>query len=132
MQNQLMGATVIPAGGRRTVAGRLYGALSGAVGAVAGIAPHVLHHAGPLAGAAIVGGASGSVLFGALGFVLTVPMLLRLRRRFGGWVAPGIALAIFAVMFAVSTVWIGPAVRDALEDNGSEGSSLPDPHHAGS
>ena len=34
--------------------------------AVLGAAPHVLHHAGPLAGAALLAGVSGKLLFGAL------------------------------------------------------------------
>jgi len=55
------------------------------------------------------------VLFGILGFVLTVPLLLRLRRRFGGWLAPAIALTFFVVMFTVSTLWIGPAIRGEPE-----------------
>ena len=39
-----------------------------AVGAaVLGAAPHVLHHAGPLAGAALLAGVGGKLLFGALG-----------------------------------------------------------------
>ena len=85
--------------------------LSGVIGTIGGIAPHVLHHLTPLAGAALVTGSTGSVLFGVLGFALTVPMLLRLRRRFRSWLAPGIALTLFIVMFTVSTVWIGPAIR---------------------
>jgi hypothetical protein len=40
-----------------------------------------------------------------------LPMLARLRRRFGTWAAPGAALALFATMFTVSTLWIGPAIR---------------------
>lgn len=48
-------------------------------------------------------------------------MLLWLRRRFGTWIAPGIALAIFAVMFTVSTLWIGPAIRgDGGGSNGGQ------------
>ena len=67
--------------------GRLYGAPSGGMGAVAGITPHVLHHVGPIAGAALLTGTGGSILFGALGFVLTLPLLWRLKRRFGTWLA---------------------------------------------
>jgi hypothetical protein len=96
---------------RRPWTARLMGGLSAAVGAVSGIAPHVLHHIGPLAGAALVSGAAGSVLFGALGFLLTVPLLLRLRRHFGTWLAPAIALVLFAGMFTISTLWVGPAIR---------------------
>jgi hypothetical protein len=81
------------------------------VGAVAGAAPHVLHHIGPIAGAALLTGAGGTLLFGAIGFLLMVPMLLRLRRRFGSWAAPVVALALFALMFTVSTLWIGPAIK---------------------
>jgi hypothetical protein len=68
---------------------RIAAGVSAAVGAVTGAAPHVLHHVGPLAGAALVGGATGTVLFGAIGFVLALPMLYQLRRRFGNWTAPG-------------------------------------------
>lgn len=106
---------VLPLGarpaGRRPLAGRVAAALSGAIGAISGIAPHVLHHVGPIAGAAFLTGIEGSALFGALGLALTIPMLLRLRRRFGTWVAPGIALALFAATFSVSTFVIGPAIR---------------------
>lgn len=104
--------------------GRAAAAGSGALGAVAGITPHVLHHIGPIAGAVLLTGAGGTALFGALGFVLTVPLLLRLRRRFDSWLAPAIALAFFAVMFTASTLWIGPAIRgdggataDAVDHN---------------
>jgi hypothetical protein len=95
---------------------------------VAGIAPHVLHHIGPLAGAAIVSGTLGSVLFGVIGFALTVPLLIRLKRRFGSWAAPGVALALFVVMFTVSTLWIGPWIRgDGQNDPPAD--TPTDPHH---
>lgn len=106
---------------------RLYGALSGALGTIAGITPHVLHHVGPIAGAALLTGTGGSILFGAIGFVVTVPLLWRLKRRFGTWLAPGIALAIFAVMFTISTLWIGPAIRDAISGD-DDSSPVSDPH----
>lgn len=106
---------------RRGLLPRITGALSAAIGTVAGITPHVLHHVAPIAGAALLTGTGGTVLFGAIGFLLTVPMLLKLKRRFGTWVAPGIALAIFVVMFTVSTLWIGPAIRgDVGSDNGGQ------------
>ena len=89
---------------------RLLAAASGAIGAVAGLTPHVLHHVLPLAGAAFLTGTTGSVLFGILGLALTTPTLLRLRRRFGTWLAPGIALALFAVAFTFSTFVVGPAI----------------------
>lgn len=77
---------------------------------ITGAAPHVLHHIGPLAGAAIVTGAGGRIVFGVAGFVATIPMLRRLRRRTGTWKAPALALAAFAAIFTLSTLVIGPAV----------------------
>ena len=105
---------------------RLQGGLSAALGTVAGITPHVLHHIGPIAGAAILTGTEGSALFGVIGFVLTLPLLLRLRKRFNSLAAPGVALALFAIMFTISTLWIGPAIRG---DNGNGEANPTDPHH---
>jgi hypothetical protein len=110
----------------RTWQARAFGAVSAGVGTVAGITPHVLHHIGPIAGAALLTGTQGSVLFGVLGFALTVPMLLRLKKRFGSWAAPAVALSIYAVMFTVSTLWIGPWIRG---DGRTEEAPVEDPHH---
>lgn len=99
-----------PRARRHGLGARLWSAGAAAIGAISGIAPHVLHHVGPIAGAALVGGALGSALFGALGLALSVPFLLRLRRRYGSWRAPALALAIFAVVFTISTLVIGPAI----------------------
>ncbi|TCJ31462.1 hypothetical protein E0504_48395 [Parafrankia sp. BMG5.11] len=88
-----------------------WNALVGVIGGVVGLAPHVLHHIGFLAGAALVAGAAGTVLFGAVGLLLSVPFLLRLRRRFGTWRAPAIALVVFAAMFSISAFVIGPAIN---------------------
>lgn len=109
----------------RGLLARIGAAFSAGVGTVAGIAPHVLHHIGPIAGTALFTGAGGTALFGAIGFALTIPMLLRLHRRFGTWLAPGVALAIFFVMFTVSTLWIGPAIRG---DGGSNSANQPTDH----
>lgn len=103
---------------------RAWLALSGATAAALGLAPHVLHHAGPLAGAAILSGIGGSVLFGAVGFLLAIPFLLRLRRRFGTWRAPVAALVLFTAAFSISTFVIGPA----LTGDGDSGSSTPSEH----
>ncbi|GAA4965887.1 hypothetical protein [Actinoplanes utahensis] len=92
-------------------AGRRRWSLGAVLGAATGAAPHLLHHAGLFAGTALLAGLGGAVLFGALGLAAMLPMLLRLRRRFGGWAAPGLAIAAFAAMFAVSTLLIGPALR---------------------
>ena len=78
--------------------------------AILGAAPHVLHHVGPLAGAALLAGVGGRLLFGALGFLLAVPMLVRMRRRSGSWRLPGGLLALMAVVFTASTLWLGPAL----------------------
>ena len=85
-------------------------AASGAVAVISGIAPHVLHHVGPLAGTALLAGAGGTVLFGIAGFALSIPMLLRLRRRFGSWAAPAIASAIFTGVYLFSALVVGPAL----------------------
>ena len=71
---------------------------------------HVLHHAGPLAGAALLAGTGGSLLFGAIGLVAAIPFLLRVHRRCGNWRVPGALLALFAVMFSISAFVIGPAI----------------------
>ena len=103
-----------------------WNAATGAVGVLVGLAPHALHHIGALAGTALVAGSGGTALFGALGLVLSIPMLLRLRRRFGSWTAPAIGLAIFTVMFALSTWVIGPAISGS----GDAGPSLPTVDHS--
>ena len=92
--------------GRRT----LGTVVTGTLGAVGGVAPHVLHHVGPLVGTALVAGAGGTALFAFLGLAASVPMLLRLRRRFGTWRAPGIALVVFTAMFLFSSLVVGPLI----------------------
>lgn len=103
----------------RSVLARTRIALSATVAAVLGLLPHVLHHAGPLAGAALFAGAAGSVLFAVLGLVAAIPMLLRLHRRFETWRAPAIALAVFGAVFALSTFVIGPAITGGDSDDSS-------------
>ena len=95
--------------------------ISAAIAAALGLLPHVLHHAGPLAGAALFAGVGGSLLFGALGLIAAVPFLVRLRRRFGSWRVPAAALALFAAIFAVSAFAVGPAISGG--DDGESGSS---------
>lgn len=89
---------------------RAWTAVSGALGTAAGILPHVLHHVGPLVGAAFLTGALGTAAFGAVGLLLSVPMLLRLRRRFGNWWAPALGLAAFTAMFLLSSLVLGPLI----------------------
>ncbi len=89
----------------------LWNATTALIAAVAGIAPHVLHHIGLFAGAFVVTGAAGNLLFGAIGMVLSIPLLRRLYRRFGTWKAPTIAIGVFAIMFLISALIIGPAIN---------------------
>ena len=89
---------------------RLRVALSALLAGVLGIAPHVLHHVGPLAGAALFAGVGGTLLFGAIGLLAAVPFLLRVHRRCRNWRVPAALLATFAVMFSLSAFVIGPAI----------------------
>lgn len=95
---------------RPSFVGRVWDGALAAWGGFIGLLPHVLHHVGPLAGAALLAGATGRMLFAAIGFVAAIPFLRRLHRRFKTWRAPAIALAIFAAMFALSSFVIGPAI----------------------
>jgi len=97
------------------------------VGVVLGIAPHVLHHVGLLAGAALVTGASGNALFYAFGLMLSVPMLLRLYRRFRTPWAPAIAVVVFTGLFSLSAFVIGPAISDTGDDPPPPAPSDPTP-----
>jgi hypothetical protein len=111
---------------------RLTAAGLAAWGAFLGVAPHVLHHAGPLAGAAIVAGASGKLIFLGLGLVASIPFLRRLHRRFQTWIAPAIALALFVAAFAFSTLVVGPALTgsDAPAKPGIEQPAGHTSHHS--
>lgn len=105
--------------GRLGLRAQAYQVLSGVVATVAGLAPHVLHHVGLLAGTALVAGSGGTVLFGVVGTVAALPLLWRLYRRFRTWRAPLIGAAAFAAMFVLSAFVIGPAI------SGSSGSTTP-------
>ena len=108
----------------RTVRGRLHAlwqTVVGAVGLIMGLLPHVLHHIGLLAGTALVAGSGGTALFGALGLLASIPMLVRLHRRFGNWIAPALGLLVFTAMFSLSAFVIGPAI------SGSGGDVAPGP-----
>ncbi len=94
----------------RSLLARAWSVVLAIWGGFIGLLPHVLHHVGPLAGAALLAGAGGTALFAAIGFVAAIPFLLRLHRRFRTWRAPAIALAIFALMFSLSSFVIGPAI----------------------
>ena len=80
------------------------------IGAVLGIAPHVLHHIGILAGTAFITGASGNAILYVVGLALSVPMLRRLYRHVRAWWAPATAVAAFTLLFLLSAFVIGPAI----------------------
>ena len=116
----------------RSVVARAWSAVLALWGGFIGLLPHVLHHVGPLAGAALLAGAGGTALFAAIGFVASIPFLLRVRRRFGTWRAPVIALAIFAAMFSLSSFVVGPAITGGDEPAPRPGVDQPaghDEHH---
>ena len=79
---------------------------------------------GPLAGAALLAGVTGRLVFGALGFLLAVPMLVRLRRRTGSWRVPVGALALMAVVFTFSSLVVGPALTGA-DDGAARARDIP-------
>ena len=106
----------------------LWNAIVGGIGLTMGLLPHIFHHIGVLAGTALVAGSGGTALFGVLGFLLSIPMLLRLNRRFGTWRAPAIGLIIFAAMFSLSAFVIGPAINS---DRNGTPTSVPSPGHSG-
>ena len=115
----------------RTRMAAAWQALMAAIGAITGLLPHVLHHAGVLLGAAVVTGTTGNVLFGVLGLLLSLPLLIRLHRRFGTWKAPTVALVLFVAMFSLSTFVIGPAITDDAPSPGPETPTSPGDEHQG-
>jgi predicted PurR-regulated permease PerM len=134
--NRTGAADQLGAGTAARPTGRLraaWNALCGAIGALVGLAPHVLHHVGLVAGAAFLTGAVGTALFGVLGLLASAPMLLRLRRRFGTWRAPAIALVVFSVMFVLSAFVVGPAITAGDEAPAPAPTQPvgPDAHHEG-
>lgn len=104
---------------------------AGAVlGTILGVAPHVLHHVSLLAGAALITGASGNALFYLIGLALSVPMLLRLYRRFRTPWAPAIAVAVFTALFSISAFVVGPAIS-ATDDPAPQSPTSPGPSNPG-
>lgn len=117
-----------PTPGRGRLAA-LGNAVTAAVGAVMGLLPHLLHHVSIFAGAVLVTGVGGNLLFGALGLLLSVPLLRRLYRRFRTWKAPAVAVAVFAVMFSLSAFVIGPAISGTDPQPGPGPTEQIDPEH---
>jgi len=110
---------------------RAWRTASAVVGALLGLLPHVLHHVGLIFGAALVTGAGGNVLFGAVGLLFSVPLLRRLYRRFHTWKAPVIALVIFAAMFSLSAFVIGPTISGSSSETPSPTQTPDHNGHAG-
>jgi hypothetical protein len=86
----------------------LAGVAAAAGATLLGVASHVVHHLGPVLGGAVLAGTVGTLLVGAVGMLLSVPLLRRLHRRFGTWRAPAIALGALAAMFVTSSLLVGP------------------------
>lgn len=128
-----MSATAVEARPLRRFGGRVWGSILASWAVVTGVAPHVLHHVGPLAGAALLAGAVGKAIFVALGLLLSVPMLRRLYRRFGTFVAPALAIAVFAGIFTFSSLVIAPRLTgsDGSQQPGIEQPSDHESHHSG-
>lgn len=101
--------------------------VSATVGVVLGIVPHVMHHIGLLAGAALITGASGNILLYVVGLLFSVPMLRRLYRRFSSWWAPVIAVAVFTSLFSLSAFVIGPAISGARQTPSQPAPTAPAP-----
>ena len=112
MMVETSGEVMAPAepagGGARSLLGTIWAGARAAVGALMGLAPHVMHHIGFLAGAAILTGFLGNAVLYVAGLLLSIPLLRRLRRRFGTWKAPAIGVVIFSALFAFSTFVLGP------------------------
>jgi hypothetical protein len=126
-------SALIEGGPRRSLIARAWSATLAAWGAFAGILPHVFHHVGPLAGAALLAGTGGTLLFAAIALAVSVPLLLKIYGRFGTWLAPAIALALMASAFSLSSFVIGPAIARSDEAPspapGIEQPSGHDQHH---
>ena len=115
---------------RRSILGTAWSALCAAIGTVMGLLPHVLHHVTLIAGAALVTGLRGNLVFAALGLLFSVPLLRRLYRRVGTWKAPAIAVAVFALMFSVSAFVIGPALTGTGAQQPAPGSTPEQTDHS--
>ena len=100
-------------------------------GSILGLAPHVLHHIGLLAGTAIVAGTAGNVLFFVVGLILSVPLLRRLYRRFGSWVAPALGVAVFTGMFVLSAFVLGPTLFGGSSPETPAQTPAPSQSHGG-
>lgn len=113
---------------RRGLGARLWGGVVAVWAVVTGVAPHVLHHVGPLAGAALLAGFGGKAIFFAVGLLLSLPMLRRLYRRFGTLVAPGLAVVAFAALFTFSSLVVAPWLTGSAKAPATPGLEQPAGH----
>lgn len=104
---------------------RVWAGAVAAWGIVTGVAPHVLHHVGPLAGAALLAGAAGKAVFFVLGLVLSIPILRRLYRRFETLVAPAVAVVAFAFVFTFSNLVVAPLLTGSEKQPTTPGIEQP-------
>ncbi|MGC5583151.1 MULTISPECIES: hypothetical protein [Ornithinimicrobium] len=98
--------SVQPHGGRRN----LWATIRAGFGVALGILPHLLHHVGLVAGAALLTGAFGNGVLFLVGLLLSIPLLRRLRLRFHSRWAPATGVAVFTALFALSAFVIGPRI----------------------
>lgn len=100
-----------PEGGPRSV----WATIRAGVGAGLGILPHVMHHVGLLAGAALLTGVLGNGILYIVGLLLSIPLLRRLRSRLQTSWAPAIGVAVFTALFSLSAFVVGPALSGGAE-----------------
>lgn len=123
-----MTAAAAAAHPHRRLGTRLWAGAVAAWGVLTGVAPHVLHHVGPLAGAALLAGAGGKAIFFVLGLALSIPMLRRLHRRFGTLIAPALAIVAFAAVFTFSNLVIAPRLTGSDKGPAAPGIEQPTGH----
>lgn len=103
------------------------------IGAALGVVPHVAHHVGLVAGAAVLTGALGNAALYLIGLVLTVPLLRRLRARYRSAWAPALAVSLFTGLFALSALVVGPAIsrtQDQVQRPGQSPAVMTTDEHA--
>ena len=105
----------------------VWASIRAGLGALLGLVPHVMHHIGLLAGAALLTGALGNSVLYMVGLVFSIPLLRRLRRRFNTWRAPALGVAVFTALFALSAFVVGPALSGSNAPETRTGTSAPVP-----
>jgi hypothetical protein len=104
-------STARPKRGPRSI----WATIRAGTGAALGVLPHVMHHVGLIAGAALLTGAIGNSILYVVGLLLSIPLLRRLRSRFQTAWAPAIGIGVFTALFSLSAFVIGPAISGSGE-----------------